>query len=112
MVTDYLSKEDVRAAIHSFFFKKIEATPTVVDEDGEHYIIENVEPLLEMNKELSAEIEKLSTKIVFCRQCKHRKFIDWGMGDCLHPHGVKVFFASPFCRKVQSIFVGDCNYIL
>ena len=28
-------------------------------------------------------------EVCLCKDCKYRKFIDWGMGDCLHPKGSK-----------------------
>ncbi len=28
-------------------------------------------------------------EVVQCKDCKYRKFIDWGMGDCVHPKGSK-----------------------
>lgn len=28
-------------------------------------------------------------EVVRCKDCKYRKFIDWGMGDCVHPKGSK-----------------------
>ncbi len=51
---------DVIELIHHYFMTKIEETETVIDEDGEHYIIKNVEPLLEHNKFLSKAIKELS----------------------------------------------------
>ena len=28
-------------------------------------------------------------EVVRCKECKYRKFVDWGMGDCAHPKGSK-----------------------
>ncbi len=37
-------------------------------------------------------------EIVRCKDCKHRKFVDFGMGDCLHPSGCRgIAFDNHFC---------------
>lgn len=28
------------------------------------------------------------SELVRCKDCKYRKFIDWGMGDCKHENGI------------------------
>lgn len=39
-----------------------------------------------------------AVEVVRCRNCKYRKFIDWGMGDCLHPKGCKhIAYDEHFC---------------
>lgn len=56
---DYVLRQDVIKEIHAFFMERIERTPTIEDEDGEHYITNVVEPILEDNKELSNIIKSL-----------------------------------------------------
>ena len=37
-------------------------------------------------------------EIIRCKDCKHRKFVDFGMGDCLHPSGCRgIAFDNHFC---------------
>ena len=36
--------------------------------------------------------------IVHCKDCKYRTFVDWGMGDCVHPKGSKwIAFDYHYC---------------
>ena len=58
-MADLLKKQSVLDIIHNFFFEIIETTPTTMTEDGEVYDLKIVEPLLEMNKELSNRIKSL-----------------------------------------------------
>ena len=37
-------------------------------------------------------------EIVRCKDCRYRKFVDFGMGDCLHPSGCRgIAFDNHFC---------------
>lgn len=46
-------------------------------------------------------IDSISTEavqVVRCKDCKWQKFIDWGMGDCLHPKGSRhIAFDNHYC---------------
>lgn len=36
--------------------------------------------------------------LVRCKDCKWQKFIDWGMGDCLHPKGSRhIAYDNHYC---------------
>ena len=38
------------------------------------------------------------TAVVRCKDCKWQKFIDWGMGDCLHPKGSRhIAYDNHYC---------------
>ena len=49
-------------------------------------------------------------EVVRCKECKYRKFIDWGMGDCVHPKGSKhIAYDYHYCsygerRKDEQIY--------
>ena len=37
-------------------------------------------------------------EVVLCKDCKYRTFVDWGMGDCVHPKGSKrIAFDYHYC---------------
>lgn len=39
-----------------------------------------------------------AVEVVRCKDCRWRKFIDWGMGDCLHPKGSKhIAYDNHYC---------------
>lgn len=42
--------------------------------------------------------EPLKVAVVRCKDCKWQKFIDWGMGDCLHPKGSRhIAYDNHYC---------------
>ena len=50
-----------------------------------------------MVEQLRSEIAD-SVSVVRCKECKWQKFIDWGMGDCLHHKGSKhIAYDNHFC---------------
>ena len=50
------------------------------------------------NRVIRTAIDDAQPEIVRCKDCKHRKFVDFGMGDCLHPSGCRgIAFDNHFC---------------
>jgi hypothetical protein len=43
-------------------------------------------------------LPSVQPEIVRCKDCRYRKFVDFGMGDCLHPSGCRgIAFDNHFC---------------
>lgn len=62
-------------------------------EEVKAYMDTLVDAFIEDGEELAE-----SVKVVRCKDCKWQKFIDWGMGDCLHPKGSKhIAYDNHFC---------------
>lgn len=55
----------------------------------------------ESGKKVIEHLEQMPSaqpEIIYCKDCKHRKFVDFGMGDCLHPSGCRrIAFDNHFC---------------
>lgn len=59
-------------------------------------IIKYAEPSAEMDRAVIPS-EVVGT-LVRCKDCKWQKFIDWGMGDCLHPKGSRhIAYDNHYC---------------
>lgn len=63
-----------------------------IDADKLKFVIEKnfghgtITPILQLiDGQPTADV----VEVCLCKDCKYRKFIDWGMGDCLHPKGSK-----------------------
>ena len=55
----------------------------------------------ESGKKVIEHLEQMPSaqpEIVRCKDCRYRKFVDFGMGDCLHPSGCRgIAFDNHFC---------------
>lgn len=54
------------------------------------------EDTVTLNSPISIQADMVA--VVRCKNCKWQKFIDWGMGDCLHPKGSRhIAYDNHYC---------------
>lgn len=57
-----------------------------------------VQNMSDIDRQTILNLPSAQPEIVRCKDCKHRKFVDFGMGDCLHPSGCRgIAFDNHFC---------------
>lgn len=57
-----------------------------------------VRNMSDIDRETILNLPSAQPEIIYCKDCKHRKFVDFGMGDCLHPSGCRgIAFDNHFC---------------